>query len=145
MQYIIIIINSKRLLIYCRHPYLSAIHQHMIYFFRVNWFDSYVTGFVIERVQYKCNVHVDWKKVMQLYCEVPSKYLRFHIWSHVKGLVLCTYDFELVYALLLPQEMTYDEGRTSLPTARLSFLSDLLYTFSWLVLLWMKRKGVRLN
>ena len=83
---------------------------------------------------------MNWKKVMQLYCEVPSKYMRFYIWSLVKGLALCTYDFELVYALLLPQEMTYDEGRSGLPTARLSFLSDLLYSFSWFVLLWMKRR-----
>ena len=29
--------------------------------------------------------------------------------------------------------MTYDEGRIGLPTARLPFLSDLLYNTSWLV------------
>jgi hypothetical protein len=31
---------------------------------------------------------MDWKKVMKLYREVPSKYLRFYFWSLVSSLVL---------------------------------------------------------
>jgi len=30
---------------------------------------------------------MDWKEVMNVYCEVPSKYLRFYIWSLVNGFV----------------------------------------------------------
>ena len=38
--------------------------------------------------------------------------------------------------------MTYNEGRNGLPTARLSFLSDLHYSFSWL-LRFVKEKEAR--
>ena len=119
----------------------------LICFFRINWCGRCIAGFVVQRQHYKCHVHMDWKKVMQLYCEVPSKYLRFYVWSLVKDLVWfyvgtilneCMHCFCPKRWRMMKAEPVYRQ-----PGYHLCLTCFTAFRDSYV--LWRKRKRVKLN